>query len=281
MSGRANTPVATTRELCLSPPPRRNDVPRILTYPGLVRVVVTGASSGIGRATVERLVADGHDVVATVRRTGEAPAGSEEVVGDARRPAMLATLGPFDAIVANAGITNFCALEDMTDDELDEVFETNLLGPLRLARVVLPAMRAAGRGRLVVVSSQSAYLPSPFVAAYSASKAGLEIAVESLAGEVRPFGVRCTLVLPGATSTDMARKAVRTVRADSPYAVAARATAERCDSVVGGGVDPAVVAAAIAAVLADDDPPIRVVIGDETADNIARFRPVDHRFLRG
>jgi len=226
-------------------------------------------------------VSDGHDVVATVRRMGEAPPGSHAVVVDARQPAMLAALGPFDAVVANAGITNFCALEDMTDEELDEVFETNLLGPLRLVRTVLPAMRAAGGGRLVVVSSQSAYLPTPFVAAYSASKAGLEIAIESLAGEVRPFGVRCTLVLPGATSTDMARKAVRTIPSGSPYFGAAQATGERCDGVVGGGVDPSVVAVAIAAVLADGDPPMRVVIGDETVDNIARFRPVDARFLRG
>jgi NAD(P)-dependent dehydrogenase (short-subunit alcohol dehydrogenase family) len=246
-----------------------------------VRALVTGTSSGIGRATAERLVADGHEVVATVRQVDQAPAGSHEVVIDVRQPAPLAALGPFDAVVANAGVTNFCALEDLTDDELDEVFETNLLAPLRLIRAVLPAMRARGGGRLVVVSSQSAYLPTPFVAAYSGSKAGLEIAVESLAPELRPFGILTTLVLPGATRTDMGRKAVRRVPPGSPYAAAAEATGERCDGVIDAGVAPADVAAVIADVLAMPRPPMRVVVGDETVRNIERFRPVDARFLRG
>lgn len=246
-----------------------------------MRVLVTGTSSGIGRAAAERLAADGHEVVATVRRIGDAPRGTTEVVADVRHPAALADHGPFDGIVANAGVTNFCALEDMTDAELDEVFETNLLGPLRLARAVLPAMRAAGRGRLVFVSSQSAYLPTPYVAAYSASKAGLEIAVESLAGEVAPFGVRCCLVLPGATRTDMGRKAVRHVPPGSPYTDGAAATGERCDAVIDGGVDPSTVADVIAEALTSPAPPLRFVVGEVTVRSIERFRPVDDRFLRG
>lgn len=246
-----------------------------------MRILVTGTSSGIGRATAERLVADGHQVVATVRRPGDAPSGTIESVLDVRHPGPALDHGPFDAVVANAGVTNFCALEDMTDDELDEVFDTNLMAPLRLARLVLPAMRAAGAGRLVFVSSQSAYLPTPYVAAYSGSKAGLEIAVESLAGEVAPFGVRCTLVLPGATRTEMGRKAVRHVLEGSPYADGAAATGDRCDGVIDGGVDPADVAAAISTVLTEPEPPMRVVIGEATVRRIEHFRPVDARFLRG
>jgi NAD(P)-dependent dehydrogenase (short-subunit alcohol dehydrogenase family) len=229
----------------------------------------------------------GHEVVAVVRRSGEGPPGCREVVGDAQRPEPFASpaaapgdLG-FDAVVANAAVTNFCALEDMTEAELDAVFATNLLGPLRLARAVLPAMRARGSGRLVFVSSQSAYLPTPFAAAYSGSKAGLEIAVESLAGEVRPFGVRCTLVLPGGTRTDMARKAVRTRPPGSAYTSGATTMASRGDDVVSGGVEPEVVAEAVLGVLEDPDPPMRVVVGDATVRNIERFRPVDRRFLLG
>jgi NAD(P)-dependent dehydrogenase (short-subunit alcohol dehydrogenase family) len=250
-----------------------------------VRVLVTGASSGIGAATAQVLARAGHEVIAAVRRRGSAPTGVTELLMDARRPAAsepaLRAHGPVDAVVSNAGITNFCALEDMTDDELDDVFATNLLGPLRLARLVLPAMRAAGNGRVVVVSSQSAYLPTPFVAAYSASKAGLEIAVESLAGEVRAFGVRCTLVLPGATRTAMATHAYRRIPADSPYASAASEADARGRAIIDGGVDPEVVAVAILDVLDDPDPPLRVVVGETTTRNIERFRPVDARFLRG
>lgn len=248
-------------------------------------MLVTGASSGIGRATTQLLADRGHAVIAAVRRRGSAPPTVTELVMDARQPAgsapELLSHGPFDAVVANAAVTNFCALEDMTDDELDDVFATNLLGPLRLARLVLPAMRAAGHGRIVVVSSQSAYLPTPFVAAYSASKAGLEIAVESLAGEVLPFGVRCALVLPGATRTAMADNAHRRIPVDSPYAAAAVTVDARGRGIVNGGVEPEVVAHAILDVLDDPDPPLRVVVGESTVRNIERFRPVDARFLRG
>lgn len=258
------------------------DAPAV--YARRMRVLVTGTSSGIGRATAEALVRDGHDVVATTRVHGSAPMGCSEIVGDLREESTISRLrvtGPFDALVSNAGITNFCALEDMSDDELNSVFETNLLVPLRLARLVLPDMRARGGGALVFVSSQSAYLPTPFVAAYSASKAGLEIAVESLAGEVRPFGVRTTLVLPGATSTGMAANAIRDVPPDSAYREAALATGERCDGVVNGGVDPDVVAAEVVRILAAASPPMRVVVGEATVANISRFRPVDRRFLDG
>jgi NAD(P)-dependent dehydrogenase (short-subunit alcohol dehydrogenase family) len=114
-------------------------------------------------------------------------------------------LGPIDALVSNAGVGAPGLLHEVEDRDLRLELDTNLLGPLRLARCVLPAMRARRSGDLVFVTSQNAVLPRPFQVGYTASKAGLEGAVRALAMELEGSGVRASIVRPGPAPTEMGR----------------------------------------------------------------------------
>lgn len=187
-------------------------------------VVITGASRGLGLASAVRLYKDGWRVVAAMRgvdaglenlraATGAA-AGDPRLIGvrldldDAASiteaaNAIVAVVGAPDALVHNAGIAAAGAFEDTPVSTWDRIFATNLFGPIALTRALLPAMRAAGRGRIVVVSSQGAVRGMPAISAYSASKGALERWAESLAGEVAAFGLGVTIVVAGTFKTDI------------------------------------------------------------------------------
>jgi NAD(P)-dependent dehydrogenase (short-subunit alcohol dehydrogenase family) len=112
-------------------------------------------------------------------------------------------VGAPHALVHNAGVAAFGSVEDMPADVLEKVFTTNLFGPVRLTRALLPAMRAAGRGRIVVVSSQGGARGMPGISAYAASKGALERWAEALAQEVAPFGLGVTVLVTGTFDTDI------------------------------------------------------------------------------
>jgi len=184
--------------------------------------VVTGAGSGIGRATAHALAGRGLDVVLV----GRTASTLEETATDARKAGVRALVATADVgveadvervarailavgtprvVVHNAGIAGRKApLEHTTAAEWDAVMAVNLRGVFLLSRALLPAMRAAGTGRLVVVSSVSATLGSPGLAAYCASKWGAVGLVKSLAEELRGSGLQAMAVLPGTVDTPMA-----------------------------------------------------------------------------
>lgn len=194
-------------------------------------VLVTGASSGIGRATAEILQARGHRVVGTSRRgnPGEAPWNWTllDVTDDASVAAcvagVLASEGRIDAVVNNAGLVMSGAVEDTSIAEARRSLETNLLGAMRLANAVLPGMRARGSGTIVNMGSLAGRVGMPFQGIYSASKFALEGLTEALAQEVAGFGITVALVAPGDTATPVVDNRVRTVASQdpaSPYAAA-------------------------------------------------------------
>lgn len=194
-------------------------------------VLVTGASSGIGRATAERLAARGHRVVGTSRRDspGEAPWSwavldvTDETSVAACVAGVLASHGRIDAVVNNAGLVMAGAVEDTTMDEARLSFETNVFGAMRLARAVLPGMRARGSGTIVNMGSLAGRVGMPFQGIYSASKFALEGLTEALAQEVAAFGITVALVAPGDTATPVVDNRVRTAGSRdpaSPYAAA-------------------------------------------------------------
>ena len=178
-------------------------------------VLITGCSSGIGRATAELLAEKGYRVLATMRNPDKGrdllAAAAErgwdlrvvplDVRDDASVQAAVAQAGQVDVLVNNAGFEVWGALEEMTLDDLKDQFETNVYGPFRCISAVLPAMRQRGRGVIVNVSSVAGRVGAPLNGLYAASKYALEALSESLHYEVGHFGLRVHLVEPGGVDT--------------------------------------------------------------------------------
>ena len=187
-------------------------------------VVITGASRGLGLASATHLYKLGWRVVGAMRSpevglerlraaTGAA-ADDPRLVGvrlDLDDPASITAaakaieeaVGAPDALVHNAGIAAVGCVEDMPFEVWEQLFRTNLFGPVRLTKALLPSMRAAGRGRIVVVSSQGGIRGMPSISAYSAAKGALERWAEALAEEVAPFGLGVTILVSGMFKTDI------------------------------------------------------------------------------
>ncbi|WP_285413111.1 oxidoreductase [Variovorax sp. efr-133-TYG-130] len=182
-------------------------------------VVVTGASSGIGRVAAEIFVARGCRVFGTVRDLRKAPVvpGVEFVEMDVREEesvragidAIIEQGLRIDVLVNNAGMMMLGAVEETATAEAAALFDTNVFGVLRVTRAVLPSMRKQHRGRIVNVSSLFGVLPAPYMGMYAATKHALEGLSESLDHEVRQFGVRVTLVQPAFTRTNLDANAPR------------------------------------------------------------------------
>jgi hypothetical protein len=177
-------------------------------------VLITGCSSGVGRATAEAFLEDDWAVYATARnpadieRLGERedcdintldvtdPEDVDRVVSR-----MMERDGRIDALVNNAGYGQHGPLEDVTDDLLHRQFDVNVYGPHRLTRAVLPHMREAGDGTVVNVSSVAGRVAAPGMGAYAGSKHALEGMSDALRAEVEPFGVDVVVVQPGPVET--------------------------------------------------------------------------------
>jgi NAD(P)-dependent dehydrogenase (short-subunit alcohol dehydrogenase family) len=186
--------------------------------------VITGASRGLGLASATFLYERGWCVIAAMRSpdvglerlraaTGAA-AGDPRLIGvrlDLEDPSSIAAaakaieeaVGAPDALVHNAGIAAVGCVEDMPFAVWEQLFRTNLFGPVRLTQALLPSMRAAGRGRIVVVSSQGGIRGMPAISAYSASKGALERWAEALAEEIAPFGLGVTILVSGTFDTEI------------------------------------------------------------------------------
>ena len=185
-------------------------------------VVITGANSGIGLVTALELAGAGYDVIGTVRSAAKAKVLEEAAadkgvsvrtveldVNDATsteagfKQVDEMTDGRLWAVVNNAGYAQAGAVEDINDELVRAQLETNLVAPMRIARLVLPGMKARGEGRIVNVSSVAGRLSTPLMGWYCASKHGLEAVTDALRMEVEADGVRVILVEPGMFATDV------------------------------------------------------------------------------
>lgn len=171
---------------------------------------ITGGNRGIGLATALRLRSDGWTVVVG-SRAGSAPEGLAAVACDVSDPdsiesaftAVEEQVGPVTLLVANAGITRDTLLMRMTDDDIDEVLQTNLAGSIRLARRALRNMLRAKEGHIILIGSVVWALGSAGQVNYAAAKAGLVGAARSLAREVGSRGIAVNVIAPGFVDTDM------------------------------------------------------------------------------
>ena len=190
-------------------------------------VVITGVSSGIGRATAMEFVKQGCQVFGTVRNLEKAHAipGATLIEMDIRDEAsvlhgfesVIAQTNRIDVLVNSAGVTLLGAAEETSIAEAQTLFDTNLFGLLRTTKAVLPHMRNQRSGRIVNVSSVLGFLPAPYMALYSASKHAVEGFSETLDHEVRQFGIRVALVEPSFTKTNLDVNAPQTVTRISDY----------------------------------------------------------------
>jgi NAD(P)-dependent dehydrogenase (short-subunit alcohol dehydrogenase family) len=195
--------------------------------------LITGVSSGMGRAYAEAALAAGHTVIGTVRNEGDRldfeqiePGRAHAVVLDvsdfaAIAPAvarLLQTVGPIDVLVNNAGYGHEGTLEESPLDDLLRQFDVNVFGAVAMIKAVLPQMRERRTGHIVNITSMAGLAALPGIAYYCGSKFALEGISESLAQEVAPFGVQVTALAPGSFRTEWAgRSMVRANRQIADY----------------------------------------------------------------
>jgi NAD(P)-dependent dehydrogenase (short-subunit alcohol dehydrogenase family) len=166
--------------------------------------IVTGASSGIGQACAVRLARAGWRVLAGVRREGDAPEGTEELLLDVTDAEQIRDAAErvqdLNGLVNNAGIALGSPLELVPVDQLRHQLEVNLVGQVAVTQALLPALRRA-KGRIVFMGSIAGRSALPFLAPYAASKHGLEAVADSLRLELKPFGIPVSIVEPGSIRT--------------------------------------------------------------------------------
>jgi NAD(P)-dependent dehydrogenase (short-subunit alcohol dehydrogenase family) len=188
------------------------------------------------------------------------PGQTGRVVGE-----VLEKSGRIDALVNNAGISMFAAMEEVSDDDVKAMFEANVFGPVRLMRAVLPAMRSQKSGRILNVTSLAGYAPRPYQSVYSASKHALDAFSFCLGAEVREFGIRVVIIAPGRFKSESVRNMLPpSIDAGEPrYRTI---SSRKIDAFVHGsaGSDPVAVAEAIAACIESDDPPARLFVGADS-----------------
>jgi NAD(P)-dependent dehydrogenase (short-subunit alcohol dehydrogenase family) len=235
---------------------------------------ITGASRGFGRIWAEAALQRGDKVTATARKL-EDVADLKERFGDAVLPLALDVtnaeqvlqvvqqaykhFGRLDVLVNNAGTSLFAATEEASDDQIRALFDANYLGMVRVLRAALPLLRNQGSGHILGVSSGLGITALPLIGFYCATKWAVEALHESVAEEVRPFGIRVTLVEPGAYATDFGKSA-QIADALEPYAEFRKQFLSRLANIERG--DPEATAEAILKLVDTNDPPLRLGLGN-------------------
>jgi len=234
----------------------------------MARVLITGCSTGIGRATAVELTKRGHEVVATARRPETlddldvAARVALDVDSDSSVAACVAGAGDVDVLVNNAGFEVSGPVERVPLDEVKRMFETNVFGTLRMIQAVVPQMRKRGSGTIVNVSSVAGRAVGPLGALYGASKWAVEGMSEGLHLEVGHFGVRVILIEPGVIITNFEQNIRRYGVDESPYDELAATWEKSMDRLRGDDPPgPELVAGVIADAVESEDPAVRIPVG--------------------
>ena len=243
-------------------------------------LLITGVSSGFGRALAKEALAAGHIVVGTVRSV-QAKSDFESLHTSAAYARVLdvtdfdtidhvvadieASVGPIDVLVNNAGYGHEGIMEESPLSEMRRQFDVNVFGAVAMMKAVLPFMRERRRGHILSITSMGGYITMPGIAYYCGSKFALEGISEALGKEVKPFGIAVTAVAPGSFRTDWAgRSMTRTPRSISDYddifEPIRKAREEKSGKQLG---DPAKAARAMLAAIAADHPPAHLLLGSD------------------
>ena len=251
-------------------------------------VIVTGVSSGLGKAFATALLQAGYKVVGTVRKQeavgefeqlqpGSAFARILDVTDTPERLASVVEeverkVGPVYALINNAGYGHEGTLEESSMDELRQQFEVNVFGAAAMMKAVLPHMRSRREGRILKVTSMGGLMTMPGLSYYHGSKFALEGISSSLAKEVRPLGIYVTAVEPGMFRTDWAgRSMVRSERKIADYDAIFDPIREARKSRSGQQPgDPAKAGKAIVELLTSTEPPLHLLLGSDAFDFVQK-----------
>src|SRR5438876_2141199 len=214
--------------------------------------LVTGASSGIGEATAQRLVTAGYTVYGTSRRSAPAEQRSFEmlpldVTSDESVKAVVREVmrldGRIDLLVNNAGFSIAPAgAEESSIEQARSIFDTNFFGIVRMTRAVLPHMRHQGGGRIINIGSVLGFLPAPYMALYAATKHAIEGYSESIDHELRTRGIRVSVIEPAYTKTRFDANFLQPDSKLDEYREVRAALGKRLKEVVEAGDEPGIVA---------------------------------------
>jgi NAD(P)-dependent dehydrogenase (short-subunit alcohol dehydrogenase family) len=234
---------------------------------------ITGASRGFGRIWAEAALKRGDQVTASARKLGDV-ADLKERFGDAVLPLALdvtnseqvqqvveqayARFGKLDILVNNAGTSLFAATEEASDEQIRGLFDANYFGMVRVLRAALPLLRKQGSGHILGVSSGLGITALPLIGFYCATKWAVEALHEALAQEVKAFGIKVTIVEPGAYATDFGKSA-QIADVLEPYAEFRKQFLTHLVDVERG--DPAATAEAVLKLVDADNPPLRLGLG--------------------
>jgi NAD(P)-dependent dehydrogenase (short-subunit alcohol dehydrogenase family) len=243
-------------------------------------ILITGVSSGFGRAFAEAALTEGYTVIGTVRNedarkefeTIESKRAKSLILDvtdfaaiDASISKIEQEIGPVDVLVNNAGYGHEGVLEESSLEEMRRQFEVNVFGAVALMKAVLPTMRKRRSGHIINITSMGGYITMPGIAYYCGSKFALEGISETLAKEVKGFGIHVTAIAPGSFRTDWAgRSMVRSGRSiadyDSVFEPIRKARQEKSGHQTG---DPIKAAEVLLKLLATENPPVHLLLGSD------------------
>lgn len=241
-------------------------------------VLVTGASSGMGKACAEYLRNKGYHVYGASRHSDGSIKADDRSGGfikmvrmDVRDDEMVKSVvdsmaqeeGGIDIVINCAGYALAGAVEDTTPQEATDEFDTNFFGVLRVCRAVLPYMRAKGNGLIINIGSVAGFIAIPYQSMYSASKYALEALSQAMRIEVKPFGIKVALIEPGDVRTGFTSGRVWTEasKGATPYKERCQKAVEAMERSEMSGPGPEIVVKAVAKIIASKNPPIRTVVG--------------------
>ncbi len=239
-------------------------------------VLITGATSGIGKEAAELLAKNGYtvygtgrsakgDVVNTYENGGSLTLLPLDVTNDASAEACVEKIvkkeGRIDALINNAGFGIAGSVEDTTVEEMRGQLETNLFGVHRMVRLVLPVMRKNGYGRIVNISSVAGYIAIPYQTFYTVSKYGIEGYSRALAAEVGGFGIKVVLIQPGDTKTGFTKDRVTVKNVSEAYREKLDESIKRMAHDEQNGTDPKVTAKKILKAVRRKHPPTSITVG--------------------
>lgn len=241
---------------------------------------ITGASRGFGRVWAEAALQRGDRVAATARKL-ESVADLKALYGDSVLPLQLDvtdaarvpqalqeafdSFGRLDVLVNNAGYSLIGTTEEANDQQIQSLFDANYLGVVRVLRAALPLMRQQGSGHILGITSSLGVMPAPLIGFYCATKAAAESLHESLAKEVAQFGIKVTLIEPGAYATEFGKSALRATGMEVYDTLRNEFMAKLMKLERG---NPNATAQALFKIIDSPEPPLRLILGSTALPEI-------------